>query len=108
LLFPNNTDDLYLDVQDLYDGCMDRGEKASNTLDICIANHANLIASNSRHFDEAAVLIEKLDDSIRHRLKLYTNCITKSTKSYLSYIYETYQRRLKIDVKRKLREMDED
>ena len=108
LLFPNNTDDLYLDVQDLYDGCMDRGEKASITLDICIANHANLIASNSRHFDEAAVLIEKLDDSIRHRLKLYTNCITKSTKSYLSYIYETYQRRLKIDVKRKLREMDED
>lgn len=107
-LFPTNTEDLFLDVQDIYEGCMDRGEKASITLDICISNHAKVIAENSRDFDEAADLIEKLDDSIRHRLKLYTTCITKSTKSYLSYIYETYQRRLKIDIKRHLRERDDD
>jgi len=108
LLFPNNTDNLFLDVQDIYEGCMDRGEKASNSLDICIANHVNVIVTNCKEYDEAEILIEKLDDSIRHRLKLYTNCITKSTKSYLSYIYETYQRRLKIDIKRQLREREED
>lgn len=107
-LFPTNTEDLFLDVQDIYEGCMDRGEKASITLDICISNHAKVVADNSREYEEAANLIEKLDDSIRHRLKLYTNCITKSTKSYMNYIYETYQRRLKIDVKRMLREKDED
>lgn len=107
-LFPTNTEDLFLDVEDIYEGCMDRGEKASNTLDICISNHAKVIADNAKDYDEADMLILKLDDSIRHRLKVYTTCITKSTKSYLSYIYETYQRRLKIEIKRTLREREED
>jgi superfamily II DNA or RNA helicase len=107
-LFPTRTEDLFLDVEDIYEGCMDRGEKASNSLDICISNHAKLISDNSTEYDEAEILIEKLDDSIRHRLKIYTTCITKSTKSYLNYIYDTYQRRLKIEVKKTLRERDDD
>ena len=87
---------------------MDRGEKASNSLDICIANHVKLITDNCTNFDEADYLILKLDDSIRHRLKIYTTCITKSTKSYLNYIYDTYQRRLRIDIKKVLREREPD
>ena len=107
-LFPTRTEDLFLDVEDIYEGCMDRGEKASNSLDIFISNHAKLISDNSTEFAEAEILIEKLDDSIRHRLKIYTTCITKSTKSYLNYIYDTYQRRLKIEVKKTLREREDD
>ena len=87
---------------------MDRGEKASNTLDICISNHVKVVSDNCKDFNEAEILILKLDDSIRHRLKIYTTCITKSTKSYLNYIYETYQRRLKIDIKKILREREPD
>lgn len=107
-LFPTNTEMLFLDVEDIYEGVMDRGEKASITLDLCISNHAEVIADNAQNFDEAETLIEKLDDSIRHRLKVYTTCITKSTKSYLNYIYDTYQRRLKIEVKKILRSREDD
>tara|TARA_B100000674_G_scaffold140351_1_gene110132 strand:- start:142 stop:1692 length:1551 start_codon:yes stop_codon:yes gene_type:complete len=107
-LFPTNTEDLFLDVEDIYEGCIDRGEKASNSLDICISNHAKVITDNCQDFDEADVLIHKLDDSIRHRLKIYTTCITKSTKSYLNYIYDTYQRRLRIEIKKILREREPD
>lgn len=105
-LFPIQTEDLFLDITDVYEDVIDRGEKAALAIDISIQNHVNIIAMNSKDWDEAKIRIDALDDSIRHRLKLYTKCITKSTKSYFNYILETYMRRLQNDVKRVLRERE--
>jgi superfamily II DNA or RNA helicase len=105
-LFPIQTEDLFLDITDVYDDVIDRGEKAALAIDISIQNHVNIIAINSKDWDEAKIRIDALDDSIRHRLKLYTKCITKSTKSYFNYILETYMRRLQNDVKKVLRERE--
>ncbi|MEY5041198.1 MAG: hypothetical protein RLZZ414_740 [Bacteroidota bacterium] len=105
-LFPIQTEDLFLDITDVYEDVIDRGEKAALAIDISIQNHVSIIAVNSSDWDEAKIRIDALDDSIRHRLKLYTKCITKSTKSYFNYILETYMRRLQNDVKKALRERD--
>ena len=105
-MFPIQTEDLFLDITDVYEDVIDRGEKAALAIDISIQNHVSIIAVNSSDWDEAKIRIDALDDSIRHRLKLYTKCITKSTKSYFNYILETYMRRLQNDVKKALRERD--
>jgi superfamily II DNA or RNA helicase len=105
-LFPIQTEDLFLDITDVYEDVIDRGEKAALAIDISVQNHVSIIAVNSKDWDEAKIRIDALDDSIRHRLKLYTKCITKSTKSYFNYILETYMRRLQNDVKKVLRERE--
>ena len=105
-LFPINTEDLFMDITDVYEELMDTGEKGSNAVDLSIQNHAKVIVDNSETWMDAEFRIDMLEDSIKHRLKLYTNCITKSTKSYFNYLLETYHRKLKIEVKKMLRERD--
>jgi hypothetical protein len=105
-LFPIDTDSLFLDVTDVYDGLMNRGEKGSLTVDISITNHADIIAKNSSEMDQALDLIDKLQDAIKNRIKLYTNCITKSTKNYMAYLLETYNRKLAMEVRKAIREKE--
>jgi len=106
--FPMDTESLFLDVTDVYDGLMDRGEKGNLTVDIAIENHAVLIGKNADTMDEGMDLIEVLQDSIKNRIKLYTNCITKSTKNYMAYLLETYNRKLSMSVRKAIREKEED
>lgn len=104
--FPIDTDSLFLDVVDVYEDLIDRGEKGNLTLDMCIDNHIELIAKNANTTDEAFDLIDVLQDSIKNRIKLYTNCITKSTKNYMAYLLDTYNRKLGIGVRKAIREKE--
>ena len=103
-MFPIDTEELFLDVTDIYDGLINRGEKGNLTLDISIENHANLIAKNSVDYDDSIDRMAILQESIQNRIKLYTNCITKSTKNYFAYLLETYNRKLKNEVRKKIKE----
>lgn len=105
-LFPINTEGLFLDVTDVYEDLINRGEKGNLTVDISIANHKEVIVQNAQTVDEAFELIEKLQDAIKNRIKLYTNCITKSTKNYMAYLLETYNRKLGIEVRKAIRERE--
>lgn len=107
-LFPIETEELFMDITDVYDAVIDDGKKAAEAIDISINNHANVIVLNSSDWEAAELRIEALEDSIRHRIKLYTKCITKSTKSYFNYIYETYMRKLKIETKKGIRALEDD
>ncbi len=105
-LFPVDTESLFLDVTDVYDGLMNRGERGALTVDISITNHADIISKNSKEMDQALDLIDKLQDAIKNRIKLYTNCITKSTKNYMAYLLETYNRKLAMEVRKAIREKE--
>jgi len=106
--FPMDTESLFLDVTDVYDGLMDRGEKGNLTVDIAIENHVQLISQNADSMDKGMDLIEVLQDSIKNRIKLYTNCITKSTKNYMAYLLESYNRKLSMGVRKAIREQEEE
>lgn len=105
-LFPIDTEDLFLDITDVYESVIDQGEKAAKAVEISMENHSAIILKNSKDWDDASDRIKALEDSIKHRLKLYTKCITKSTKSYFNYLLETYMRKLSNEIKKGLRERE--
>ena len=104
--FPIDTESLFLDITDVYEDTVNRGEKGSLAIDISLQNHIDIILKNAKDTDTAFELIDALQDSIENRIKLYTNCITKSTKNYQAYLVETYNRKLGIEVRKAIREKE--
>jgi superfamily II DNA or RNA helicase len=93
--FSNSLDLLSFPVVDLYEEYVSMGIKPNRIIDDCIQNHADVIKLNAKTFEEAKEMQALLQESIKNRIKLYTSCLTKSSNNYFNWLLETYNRKLR-------------
>jgi superfamily II DNA or RNA helicase len=93
LRFKNsNTDPL--DVKDVYFTLTKEGKRSKAVVEYCIENHLGMIRENADDLWEALDLLDLLDGDIEFRVRLYTQCISKATESYIAWLQQEYRRKL--------------
>ena len=97
--FPN-TKDFSFDMEDEYYKLLSVGEKTTHAIDLSIEDHYQRIMENASDLFKGIDLLNLLQDEIRYRLSVYTNCMAKTTKNYFKWLFENYNE----DIKRKLRQ----
>ena len=91
--FANSTN-LDFDVKKRYKELVNAGEKPKAVIEASIEQHANICAENSDDIFEAKALARALSEEISYRIRVYSYCICKTSKNYLKWLEEDYNRRL--------------
>lgn len=84
------------DVKTEYKEVVNIGKKSFTVIERSIEQHSNLCVENSEDIFEARALIKELQDEIAYRIKQYCYCIMNSTQNYKDWLFEEYNRRLRI------------
>lgn len=88
-----------LDVKDVYFTLTKEGKRPKAVVEYCIEQHLQMISENADDLWEALDLLELLDGDIEYRIRLYTQCISKATESYISWLQEEYRRKLETRIR---------
>ncbi len=83
-----------LDVKDVYFRLTKEGQRSKAVIEYCIDNHLKMIQENADDLWDALDLLDLLDGDIEFRVRLYTQCISKATESYISWLQIEYKRKL--------------
>jgi superfamily II DNA or RNA helicase len=92
--FPN-TEDFSFDMEEVYQSLLLKGQKTMKAVDMSLEDHYQRIIANADNLFDGIDLLNILQDEIRYRLNVYTNCLAKSTKNYFNWLYENYNEQLK-------------
>lgn len=88
-----------LDVKDVYFRLTKEGQRSKAVVEYCIDNHLKMIQENSDDLWDALDLLDLLDGDIEFRVRLYTQCISKATESYISWLQIEYKRKLETKIR---------
>lgn len=86
-------------IKDEYVNMMRRGLKAKEVLYKSVVQHATIIRENADDFFVALDLMKVLEPDIKSRVKEYSYCISKSTDSYLEWLRDEYNRKLRQEIR---------
>jgi len=87
---------LDFDVKTEYKDVINLGKKSFTVIERSIAQHSKICIDNSEDVYEARELIKDLQDEIAYRIKQYCYCIMNSTQNYKEWLFEEYNRKLRI------------
>jgi type I site-specific restriction endonuclease len=87
---------LDFDVMAEYQDVTNSGKKSFKVIERSIDQHSKVCIENSEDVYEARALIKDLQDEIAYRIKQYCYCIMNSTQNYKDWLFEEYNRRLRI------------
>jgi superfamily II DNA or RNA helicase len=87
---------LDFDVKTEYKEVINLGKKSFTVIERSIAQHSKVCIENSADVYEARELTKDLQDEIAYRIKQYCYCIMNSTQNYKDWLFEEYNRRLRI------------
>lgn len=87
---------LDFDVKAEYNDVINSGKKSFKVIEHSIAQHSQICIENSEDVYAARALIKDLQDEIAFRVKQYCYCIMNSTQNYKDWLFEEYNRRLRI------------
>ena len=87
---------LDFDVKAEYKEVINLGKKSFTVIERAIAQHSKVCIENSADVYEARELTKDLQDEIAYRIKQYCYCIMNSTQNYKDWLFEEYNRRLRI------------
>ncbi|WP_339753557.1 DEAD/DEAH box helicase family protein [uncultured Winogradskyella sp.] len=87
---------LDFDVKAEYKDVINSGKKSFTVIERSIAQHSNICVENSEDVYDARELIKDLQDEIAYRIKQYCYCIMNSTQNYKDWLFEEYNRKLRI------------
>lgn len=88
--------DLNFDIKAEYQEILRSSKKSFAAIENSIAQHSKICVENSDDVYEARALAKLLQDDIRYRIKQYCYCIMNSTQNYKDWLFEEYNRRLRI------------
>lgn len=92
--FPKSMD-FSFDMEEEYYSRLKKAKKTIEAVDASIENHYQRIFENANDLYEGLDLLNLLQDEIQFRLRVYTNCLSKSTKNYFNYLLENYNEKIK-------------
>jgi len=84
------------DVRPVYKEVLKSGKKSFTVIELSIAQHSKICVENSEDVYDARALAKLLQDEIAYRIKQYCYCIMNSTQNYKDWLFEEYNRRLRI------------
>lgn len=99
-----NSEDITFDIKSEYEKTLNNGRKSKEVLEASIEQHARMCAENSEDVFDARILARELADDIKDRVRRYSYCIINNTKNYREWLFEDYNRKLRL----KLNEMFRD
>jgi len=88
-----------LDVKDVYFRLTKAGKRPREVVEYCIDHHFAMIKENAEDLWDALDLIDLLEGDIEFRVRLYSQCISKATESYLVWLQQEYRRKLQAKVR---------
>ena len=92
----NTSKSLDFDVKAEYKDVLNSNKKSFTVIERSIAQHSQICIENSEDVFDARELIKDLQDEIAYRIKQYCYCIMNSTQNYKDWLFEEYNRRLRI------------
>ena len=92
----NKSKSLDFDVKAEYKDVINSGKKSFTVIERSIEQHSQICIENSEDVYEARELIKDLQDEIAYRIKQYSYCIMNSTQNYKDWLFEEYNRKLRI------------
>ncbi|RNC86227.1 MAG: DEAD/DEAH box helicase [Winogradskyella sp.] len=90
------SDSLDFDVKAEYKDVLRSGKKSFTVIERSIDQHSKICIENCEDVFEARELIKELQDEIAYRIKQYCYCIMNSTQNYKDWLFEEYNRRLRL------------
>jgi len=87
---------LDFDVKAEYANVISLGKKSFTVIERSIEQHSQICIDNSEDVYEARALIKDLQDEIAYRIKQYSYCIMNSTQNYKDWLFEEYNRKLRL------------
>ncbi len=94
----NKSESLEFDLKAEYKLVVNSGKKSFTVIERSIAQHSKICVENSEDVYDARDLIKLLQDEIAYRIKQYCYCIMNSTQNYKDWLFEEYNRRLRISL----------
>ncbi|MCA0153096.1 DEAD/DEAH box helicase [Winogradskyella vincentii] len=91
-----NSPSLEFDVKATYKDVINSGKKSFTVIERSIAQHSQMCIENSEDVYDARALTKLLQDDIAYRIKQYSYCIMNSTDNYKDWLFEEYNRKLRI------------
>lgn len=88
------TPQIDFDIKKEYDKLKAQGKRPKEVIQLSIDHHTQMCIQNSKDFSEAKELANELDEDIGYRIQLYSQCISKTTDSYLNWLKDEYKRKL--------------
>ena len=83
-------------IKDEYKKVVNSGKKSFTVIELSILQHSQICIDNCEDVFEARELIKDLQDEIGYRIKQYCYCIMNSTQNYKNWLFEEYNRRLRL------------
>ncbi|RIA09683.1 superfamily II DNA or RNA helicase [Flavobacteriaceae bacterium MAR_2010_72] len=84
------------DVKAVYQEVLSEGHKSIVAIERSIEHHSKICIENSEDVFEARALAQLLQDDISYRIKQYSYCIMNSTQNYKDWLFEEYNRKLRL------------
>lgn len=91
-----NSENLEFDVKAEYKDVIGSGKKSFVVIERSIEQHSKICIENSEDVYDARGLVKLLQDEIAYRIKQYCYCIMNSTDNYKDWLFEEYNRKLRI------------
>lgn len=92
----SNSESLEFDIKAAYKEALNTGKKSFTVIEQSIAQHSKICIENSEDVFDARDLTKLLQDEISYRIKQYCYCIMNSTQNYKDWLFEEYNRKLRI------------
>lgn len=87
--------EVYFDIKATYQDATFRGESSKVVLERSIMQHAYICIENSEDVYDALGLAKMLNDDIDYRIERYSQCISKSTHNFISWLKDDYRLKLR-------------
>ena len=79
-----------------YDKALNSGKRSFVVMERSIEQHSKICIENADDIFDARALTKDLQDEIAYRIKQYCYCIMNSTQNYKDWLFEEYNRRLRL------------
>jgi len=90
------SEDIDFHIGNAYDAATGKGHRPMVVIDASIEQHVIMCTENSEDLFDARELVTLLADEIKFRVTKYSECLAKTTPSYVKWLQEEYTRKLRV------------
>lgn len=94
----SKSDSIDFDIKEAHKQVMSNRLRPKVVIDQSIEQHLKMCMENGSDLNEALHLACLLKDEIDYRVRVYTRCLSKTSESYVNWLEEEYNRKLKSDL----------
>ena len=90
------SENIDFDMAAAYDKVIAKGQRPMEAIEVSIGQHVKICAENSEDLFDARDLAGLLTDEIKFRVTKYSECLAKTTPSYVKWLQDEYTRKVRV------------